>query len=183
MKILVSDLGGVLYSFDPTFSPKKHEQEFVRGLTKVERLDSSLKGVADEFTRGIITKRTLQAECLALEKGILKVFPIFKGAVNLVKNLKTFQLVVVATSLKKSSEFILGQIDPRIKADYIFDVSDYGSKKDWLTWKKIFAQLPRVDVIVEDGEKNLEAAGLAARELGLTPQLFASMPRLHAASS
>jgi len=35
-----------------------------------------------------------------------------------------------------------------------------------------------VDVIVEDGEKNLVAAGEAAAELGFTPRLYQAMPLL-----
>ena len=43
---------------------------------------------------------------------------------------------------------------------------------------RTFKQLPMVDVIVEDGERNLEAAKMAAEELGYHPKVYREMPVL-----
>ncbi|KKU43277.1 MAG: hypothetical protein UX61_C0025G0004 [Parcubacteria group bacterium GW2011_GWA2_46_7] len=81
------------------------------------------------------------------------------------------KVVAIATSRKQTSRLILekalgpdlsGQID-------IYDMSEFGSKKDPEAWEKIFKHLGGVDVIIEDGEKNLEAAYQAALWLDYIP--------------
>lgn len=165
MKILVSDMGGVLYSFDAGFDPEAHQRKFDKMMEKLGRGGSS-------------TKEQLVGEWEAVNNGWLKVYPVKKGVESMLINLKSYKLVVVSTSLTKTSELILEKIGLAKKAWRIYDMSDFGSKKDPGAWRMIFKSLPRVDAIVEDGEKNLEAARQAAGELGFTAKAFSQVPIL-----
>lgn len=161
----MSDMGGVLYSFNSSFDPDKHQQEFDRVMQKLGK-DSAA------------TKEQLEGEWEAVNQGLLKIYPIKGNVEKMLANLKSYKLVVVSTSLIKTSELILEKIGLGKKAWKVFDMSDFGSKKDPSAWKKVFSQLHMVDVIVEDGEKNLLAAEQAARELGFAPKVFKEVPIL-----
>lgn len=165
MKILVSDMGGVLYSYHPSFDPVKHEEEFNKEIEKLVKDKENIKEV-------------LRGEWEAINSGALKVYPNNDGIKNFVKNLKIYHCVVVSTSLVKTSRFILEKFSIPLENIDIFDISDYGSKKESEAWKKIFVKLPSVDVIVEDNEKNLNAALKAATELGYNPKIYQTMPLL-----
>lgn len=162
MKILVSDMGGVLYSFDSSFDPGKHQENFDLVMNQL---------VSDNY--GI--KEQLEGEWKAVNKGLLTVYPNKKAVKNLLSNLEKYQLVIVSTSLVKTSELILEKIGLKNRATKIFDMSDYGSKKDREAWKKIFQQLESVDVVVEDSETNLKAANLAAIDLGFKPKIYSKI--------
>jgi len=165
MKILVTDMGGVLYSADPGFDPIKHLENF-------ERAKLELGCVTTDF------KSQLEAEWLAVEKGTLKIYPIESGISNLKHNLDNCKVVIVSTSLVKTSKFILEKLGIKTNDFDIYDMSDYGSKKDKEAWRKIFEKYDSIDYIVEDGESNLKAANEAARELGFAPKTFTAMPDL-----
>lgn len=166
MKILVSDMGGVLYSFDRNFDSDIHLENFKAAVKKFGRPNPT-------------PKEEMEAEWQAISSGFLKFYPHKEGITNTLINLERgYRLVVVATSLVKTTETILAKIGLSGKAWKIFDISDYGSKKDSEAWKKIFQTLPGVDVIAEDGEKNLTAATQAAADLGFKPQTFIKMPLL-----
>ena len=159
MKTLVSDMGGVLYCFDPSFDPTKHQENF----------DEAMKSLGLENAD---SKSQLAGEWVAIGKGLLKIYPIKKGVDNLLSNLTKYQLIIVSTSLIKTSELILNKIGLKNKARKIVDMSDYGSKKDKEAWKRVFNQLENVDIIVEDSEKNLKAASQAAEELGFETKIY-----------
>ena len=154
-------MSGVLYSYDPGFDPDKHLEIFDR--------------VMGEMDEG---KDKLEGEREAIEDGRLVVYPVKKGVENMLFNLKIYKLVVVSNSLIPITELVLERIGLGNKAWKIFDSGELGSKKDPEMWKKIFRQLPRVDVLIEDRESNLVAAEQAARELGLAPKVFKEVPVL-----
>lgn len=158
-------MGGVLYSFDATFDPNKHQEEFDKAIKKLGK-------------EGTSVKEQLEAEWEAVITGLLSIYPVIDGVKNMQSNLKDFKLVVVSTSLVKTSELILEKIGLGKRAWMVFDMSEFGSKKDTQAWKAIFQQLPTVDVIVEDGKKNLTVAEQAARELGFSPKVFKEVPIL-----
>ena len=165
MKVIVSDMGGVLYSFDPGFDPDKHQEEFDRAMQKLGK-------------EGAPIKEQLGGEWEAVRGELLKIYAVKRGVENMLVNLKSYKLVIVSTSLIKTSHLILEKIGLGKRAWKIFDISDFGSKQDPNAWRKIFEHLPSVDVIVEDGEKNLVAAQRAAKELGFTPKVFKDVPVL-----
>lgn len=165
MTNLISDLGGVVYSFDPTLDPVRHQSIFSE-LVKNNRLEN-----AD-------TKAILEFEWTSIIRGDLKIYPIKTGIDNLLHNLGFSKLIIVSTSLTKTSELILDTLGIPSVGVEIFDISDYGSKKDKKSWGKIFQKYTRVDVIVEDDPQNLLAATNAAYELGLKPEAHLSMPLL-----
>jgi len=165
MKNLVSDVGGVLYSFDPSFDPRKHEAAFVKAMEYLGKAKLDLKS-------------QLEGEREAVAEGLLQIYPHRSGVRNFLKNLTFYHGILVATSLPETTRYILRQIGIPTAGLEIFDMSDYGSKKDKEAWKKILRNYSQIDVIVEDGEKNLAAAGEAAAELGFTPRLYQAMPLL-----
>lgn len=155
-------MGGVLYSFDPSFDPLKHQQKF----------DEAMRSLGKE---SLPVKGQLEGEWEAVNKNILRVYPN-KTAVGAVFDLlKDHKLVIVSTSLAKTSKLILKKIGLEGVAWKVFDMSDFGSKKDSGSWKKIFKSLHSVDVIIEDGKENLEAALQAAKELNLTAKGYTSV--------
>lgn len=176
MKTLISDLGGVLYSFSKTFDPDEHENEFLKALESLECTEE-FNGIVAEYKIGM-SKKILIAENKAVTTGILKIYPNKKGVNNLISNLNIYDLFVVSTSLVDTSKFVLETVGINLEHIKIFDMSDCGSKKDIKSWEKIFSKLPNVDIIVEDGKKNLEAAGIAANRLGYSPKLYDHMPKL-----
>jgi len=165
MKVIVSDMGGVLYSFDASFDSERHQQEFDKVMQKLNKSNATIKD-------------QLEGEWRVVSQGLLNVYPIKGGVERMLENLESYKLVIVSTSLVKTSEHILEKIGLGKKAWKVFDISDFGSKKDGEAWKAIFRQLPAVDVIVEDGEKNLVAAEQAARKLGFTPKVYKEVPVL-----
>ena len=78
----------------------------------------------------------------------------------------------------KTSKYCLEKLGINSQDFDIYDMSDFGSKKEKEAWKEILRKYESVDFIVEDGEKNLEAAGEAAGSLGWEPKLFTEMPSL-----
>ncbi len=157
-------MGGVLYSFDVSFNPEIHQQRFDEAMRKLGKENLSIG-------------EQLEGEWEAVNRGLLKIYPIKNGIDNVLRNLEEYKLVVVSTSLVKTSELILDKIGLKDKAWKIYNMSDYGSKKDSESWKNIFKLLPGVDVIVEDGEKNLIAAHNAASELGLVSRTYTEVPQ------
>ena len=124
------------------------------------------------------TKNQLEGEYSAVQNGDLTVYPVKTGIENLVKNMLTCRVVIVSTSLVKTSRLILEKSGVETSGVDFYDMSDFGSKKDKNAWKKIFEKYESVDYIVEDGKNNLEAAKEAAVDLGFRPKLFTSMPKI-----
>ncbi len=165
MKVLVSDMGGVLYSYDPGFDPNKHEKVFEKAMFKLGKADADIKS-------------QLEGELEAVRSGRLKIYSNKFAVENLRASLEDYELVVVSTALVATSRLILERLGLGNVAKKIFDMSDYGSKKERAVWTQIFKQLARIDVIVEDGAANLQAAEEAAKALGFSPKVFKKMPRL-----
>lgn len=170
MKVMVSDMGGVLYSYDKTLNADKHLENFN-------------KVMGDLYKGGSPTNEISEVEWRAVNDGRLKIYPVKRGVENMLANLGNYQLVIVSNSFVKTSELILDKVGLRNRARKIFDVAEFGNKKDPEMWKKIFRQLPRVDVIIEDGEKNLAAAIQAAKELGMTPETYKEVPVISVSES
>jgi FMN phosphatase YigB (HAD superfamily) len=163
MKIMVSDMGGVLYSFDKSYEAAKHQLAFDEVMEKMGKENDDIKS-------------QLEGEYEAIQKGELTVYPMENGINNLRKNIGQCKVVIVSTSLVKTSKLILERFGLSSNIFDIYDMSDYGSKKDKGVWKKIFLEYESIDFIVEDGRDNLEAAKAAARELGYSPETFIEMP-------
>jgi len=162
---LVSDLGGVIYSFDSTLDPIKHQLAF-NDLINNNHLEN-----AD-------LKTHLELEWQSILKGDLKIYPIKSGIDNLLENLKSSKLIIVSTSLAKTSKLLLETLGIPTVGVEIFDISKYGSKKDKKAWQQIFHKYTHIDVIVEDNPQNLLVSSNAAYELGFRPEAHLAMPLL-----
>ena len=53
----------------------------------------------------------------------------------------------------------------------------FGEKSDSSSWERAMVGLHGITDIYEDKEKNLEAAGIAARKLGHNPKLYTQIPQ------
>ena len=156
-------MGGVLYSYDRDFDLIGHQQAFDQMIKKSWLEDSD-------------HKTQLEAEYQAVVDGNLMVYPIENGLKNLAKNFEAYKVIIVSTALVKTSKYILEKLGLGSDMFDIYDMSDFGNKKDKNAWKKIFINYNSIDCIVEDRKENLKAAGEAANELGFEPELFTNMP-------
>jgi hypothetical protein len=110
------------------------------------------------------------------------------GAINRVLDYhkKGCKVVFVSTSEVDTSKNILEYLlekhkiesERKIIASFdILNMDDYGSKKDADAWKAVLKPYKNITDIYEDKEKNLQAAGEAARQLGSNPELHISVEK------
>lgn len=156
-------MGGVLHSFDQSLDPIKH----------LEAFDSVMKNLG--LKNGDLNSK-LEGEYRAIRNGDLVVYPITTGIENLKENMKTCKVVIVSMSPVKTSKLVLGKFGIEIDEIDFYNMADFGSKKDKNAWRQIFEKYESIDFIVEDGDKNLEAANEAAKDLGFGPKIFLGMP-------
>lgn len=165
--VLVSDMGGVIYSFSSAFNSSKHNEVFDR----VAEVYKSEEGISDE----------LEAEFSAVSrwiegkrgKDVLPIYPVADASVHLASNSDKYKIVIVSTSLKKTSEMILRYAFERAGINHstiaLFDIvnmSEFGSKKSPEAWEKALRPYTDIRIIVEDNITNLEAATIAIEKRG-----------------
>lgn len=188
--VTVTDLGGVIYSFDPKFSPEGYEERFVEALQWYSKNSPKYRDVLSLYQKGDI-KLALNVEKEAVIKaldnpndkaGSLQIYIDPKAAKALVNNYLKYKIVVVSTSRVLTSKRIVSKafevtssalpdtLEKMISNIDFYDMSDYGSKKDPNSWKNIFTKYPNIIAIFEDSQKNLTAATKAAIELGNNPK-------------
>lgn len=198
--VVVTDLGGVIYSFDPKFSPEGYEERFVEALQWYSQNSPKYRDVLSLYQEGDI-KLALNVEKEAVIKaldnpdeaeGTLPIYINSKAVKALVNNYLKYKIVVVSTSRvltskrilskafeKASSVLILPDTPEKVVANIdIYDMSDYGSKKDPNSWKHIFTKYTDIIAIFEDSKKNLDAAVQATKELGNNPKPLEAMVEL-----
>lgn len=191
---LITDLGGVIYSFSKTFNPEEHEGKFVAALKWYSENEPKYKNVLEDYNNDDL--------CLALDiekkavieglnkkndaRGALAIYFNPQASQELLENAKKFRIAIVATSRKETSLAIIKEALERIGQEKenikeivsefdIYDMSEFGSKKDSNAWKQILKNYPNIIGIVEDSKKNLNAAVQAARELSIIPNRSQSM--------
>lgn len=192
--IIISDLGGVIYSFSKTFNPEEHEGKFVAALKWYSENKPKYKNVLAEYNNGNL-HLALDIEKEAVIKGLnkkddakgaLAIYFSSQATQELLENAKKFKIAIVATSRKETSLAIINEAfqkigqaredAEKIVSEFdIYDMSEFGSKKDSNAWKQIFKNYPNIIGIVEDSEKNLNAAFQATSELGTIPNRSQSM--------
>jgi len=165
--VLVSDMGGVIYSFSPTFDPNVHNEIFERVVKELE--------IKKEITN------ELEAEFLAVsswfggKRGaeVLPIYPVTGAAARLAANSSKYKIVIVSTSLRKTSEMILryafemAEIDGSFINQFdIVNMAEFGSKKSPEAWATALSPYDNIRVIVEDNETNLQAAVTALEMRG-----------------
>lgn len=175
--IVVSDFGGVIYSFSRSFDPSEHDLVFYRNLDwYAQKVEAFSSAVAEE-SEGQMDK-ALEIERLAVTKGFekpgaegtLAVYFITEALLALAQNSKNYKIVIVSTSLVETSRLILKMGMKSIGFDSsvvdMFDIhnmAQFGSKKNSDAWGKILESYKSIVAIVEDNEKNLSAAYKSAK--------------------
>lgn len=184
--VIISDLGGVIYSFSKTFNPDEHEEKFVAALKWYSENEPRYKNTLTEYgNNNLFLALDIEKEAVieGLNKKGERTLTIYfnpEASQKLLENAKKFKIVIVTTSRKQTSLAIIkealkqigqkkGVIEKTVSKFDIYDMSEFGSKKDSNAWKQILKNYPNIIVIVEDGEKNLNAAFQAASELGAIP--------------
>lgn len=172
-QILVTDLGGVIYSYVPDFDQLGFSQKFESVV------DWYLKNQKDFSDRLDVEKEAVKKGLVGEEGNFsLPIFINQEAVIMLRENAKKYKIVVISTSRKETSEMILKKAfnDNEIILSFdIYDMSEFGSKKDSQAWKKIFEKYKDISVIIEDGPENLKAADSAARQLGFSPRISEKM--------
>jgi len=171
--VVVVDMGGVMYSFSHQFNQIEHEQAFNANVKwhggKISELQSEFLGVKKFFSGEI-------------GAGVLPVYFVSKAFLVLSENAKKFQIVVASTSLVETSRLILergfssvGVASSTVDSFAIYNMAEFGSKKESKSWEKILRRYRDIDVIIDDSDINLQAAGKAVQKLGRNTQLLSSM--------
>lgn len=174
-KIFVTDLGGVIYSFEPSFDQEKFSQKFNSVVDWYSKNRPEIKDRLEVEKQAVFDSLAGNTG-----EGVLPIFINQKAVEMLLKNSEKYKIVVISTSRVETSKAILKQAMKEKTEDFIsktdiFDMSEYGSKKDSEAWKKIFEKYKDISLIIEDDEKNLEAAQIAAKQLGFNPVVSKEM--------
>ena len=186
---IVSDLGGVIYSFSKSFNPVEHEDNFVATLSRYSKNYPKYKQVLENYNNGNL-RLALDIEKEAVIKGVNNqgntegILPLYfnlDAVKKMLSNTSKFLTIIVSTSRKETSLAILKESFTKAGLDKkqinnitskfeIYDMSQFGSKKDSKAWKQILKNYQKIVGIVEDSEKNLAAAFQAAVELKQNPK-------------
>lgn len=183
-EVVITDMGGIIYSFSKTFDPIEHEKVFNTNLAWYAQNEERFSNVLEKEKIGDI-ELALEAEKISIKKwfnspevpGTLPIFFNIDALQYLVQNAKKYKIVVVSTSkvttsmliLEKGME-IINESPLLVKEFDIIDMSIFGSKKKSEDWVKVLKMYANVVAIVEDNEMNLEAAITAATSLQLNVQ-------------
>jgi len=192
LPVLVSDLGGVIYSFSATFDAKEHEKNFKRNLEWYLINDKELaKRVIQEPEQELAL--TLEIEQVSVKKwfdgfksdGVLPVYFI-PGAIEiLLEDVASHKIVIVSTSKVETSKQILQEAIRSVGGNValvdnfdIYNMSMYGSKKESINWGRIFANYTNIKAVIEDDPKNLLAACEAAKKVSPDVQQYPMLIRI-----
>lgn len=186
---VIFDMHGIVFchssDLDVSKSGKMFEEK-IKQYTRMKGYENAWKS----YQNGDL-KLALRIENISILKGIkgdsseLQIYEML-GAISRILdyNKKGCKVVFVSTSEVDTSKNILGYLiekhkiesEGKIIASFdILNMDEYGSKKDTNAWKAVLKPYKNITDIYEDKEKNLKAAGEAARELGNKPELHLSV--------
>lgn len=188
---VVFDMHGIVFCHSLDLDVSKSGEIFEEKI----RYYSQMKGYEnawENYKNGDL-KLALRVENISIIKGIngdsseLQIYEM-SGAISRVFDYhkKGCKVVFVSTSEADTSrnilKYLLGKhkIDSEEKIIGSFDIlnmNKYGSKKDTDAWKAVLKPYKNITDIYEDKEKNLKAAGEAARRLGSNPKLHISVEK------
>jgi hypothetical protein len=162
---LVTDMGGVIYSFSSSFDPQEHNQAFDQAINILDP-----NGTQDELD---VEFAAVSAWLHGLRyPGVLPIYSVPDAARNLATNAGKYKVIVCSTSLEKTSEMILryvfelaGVDTSMINEFAILNMAKFGTKKDPDAWRNALLPYNDIQIVVEDGKVNLAAAieGLSTR--------------------
>lgn len=121
-------MGGVIYSFSKDFNPDKHDEIFQKGLKSCEY---KFPNILSEYQNIGATNHVLEAEYYLVKNNTLKIFPIIESINRLNTEFKSVEIIIVSTSLEKTTKLICNRVGLEIKPKKIINMSNYGSKKDF----------------------------------------------------
>lgn len=167
---IIFDMNGIIYSFSKNFNSKENNNNFdnyiqnnsnIKDISPKEELELEFLGISNFFEN-----KENQLKIYKIQKGIDLLEKFYKEEKN---------ILIVSTSKVETSKLILKHyltnydILENIK---IYNMLDFGSKKEIKAWQEIFEKYENITKIYEDGEKNLEAAKKASQNLGFNSQCY-----------
>jgi len=183
---VVLDMHGIVFCHSPDFDVPKSGELFEAKIREYSSTKQKYKGAWGKYQDGDYTL-ALQVEKESVLKGIqgnpteLQVYEMPKAIDTVLKyHREGYKIVVIATSEVETSKGILKyllqrhgikSLDAILNSFDIMNTNLLGSKKDPNMWKAAMEPYQNITHIYEDKEKNLQAAGIAAQELGFDPQL------------
>lgn len=187
---VVFDMHGIVFCHSPDFDISKSGEIFEQKIKQYSQFVGCYESSWKKYQNGDL-KLALRIENVSVVKGIngdsseLQIYEM-SGAINRVLEYhkKGCKVIFVSTSEADTSKNILGyllgkhKIESKRKIIASFDIlnmDEYGSKKDANAWKAVLKPYKNITNIYEDKEKNLKAAGEAARQLGSNPKLHLSV--------
>jgi len=190
-RTVVFDMHGIIFCHSPDLDISKSGEIFEEKI----RQYSQMKGYENawkNYQNGDL-KLALRIENISISKGLngdsseLQIYEM-SGAISRVLDYhkKGCKIVFVSTSETDTSKNILIYLfgkhniesEKNIIASFdILNMNEYGSKKDADVWKAVLKPYTNITDIYEDKEKNLQAAGEAARRLGSSPRLHISIEK------
>ncbi len=188
---VVFDMHGTIFCHSPDFDVSKSGELFeekIRQYSRMKGYENAWKNYQDGDL-----KIALRIENVSVAKGIngdsseLQIYEM-PGAISRVLDYhkKGCKIVFISTSEAGTSKNILAyllgkpKIEPEGKIIASFDIinmDEYGSKNDTNAWKSVLKPYRNITDIYEDKEKNMEAAGEAARQLGSNPKMHISVEK------
>ncbi len=184
-KVVFFDMHGILFFYSSSHDTKESNSKFDEIIEKYSESSEEFSGAWDDYQNNDVTL-ALRIENISVKKGIngdsneLQIFEIPAGVEKLLERYKKdYHIVIISTSEEDTSQRILEYLLKDKNIDFekfmrsidIINMEDFGSKKDVNAWVQAMSPYSSVTDIFEDGEKNIKAAGLAARKLGYTPKL------------
>jgi len=189
-KTVVFDMHGIIFCHSPDFDISKSGELFE---AKVREYSSTKPNYKDAWVNCETgnDKLALQIEEESILKGIqgdsleLQVYEMPEAIATILNyQTKGYKIVIIATSevgtSKSILEYLLRKHDVKFLTELlesidIINTNLLGIKKDPNMWKTAMKPYDNITDIYEDKEKNIEAAGCAAKELGFDPQLHRSV--------
>lgn len=187
-KTVVFDMHGIVFCHSPDFDIAKSGELFEEKIRQYSN-KKGYENIWKNYQDGIM-KQVLEIERISILRGMggdsseLQVYEMPNAVNCIIGYAKTHNVVFVSTSEAETSKTILNYLfrqhkiqseKEKLEPFDIINMDDYGSKKDANAWKRVLQPYKNITDIYEDREKNLQAAGEAARGLGNNPKLHLSV--------
>ncbi len=186
MNTVIFDMHGIIFSHSPKNDLNESGSLFDEKVKEYSQKFNEYRTAWDEFNQGR-NSLALEIEKISILKGIngskseLQIYEMPNAVKTLIKYYnEDYKIVIISTSEVETSKNILISLFKKCRIDLnneiirsidIHNIDLFGEKKDPQNWEKIMENYENITDIYEDKQKNLEAAGTAAKRLGNNPNL------------
>lgn len=177
MATIILDTHGIVYCHDSGYDLSKSGERFNVELEKYARQGGRYSDVIEEHENGDVDLAH-EIEYDSIKKGLtekscLQLY-FLPEAIDAARKLfdEKNRIIAVCAAKVETINIVLTEFLKIVKMKYpvdkidMYESSKFGSKKESGTWKAVFKNYDRIDMIFEDKPENLEAANMAAETLG-----------------